>query len=65
MAKAYYKTNNKSCVLLKILWIMGYCVIGFGIPSVVDSRYLPTRRSEASNYGLDRLSDLIKNVNNH
>lgn len=64
MAKTYSKTNNKHCVLSKFFCIMGYCVIGFGIPSVVDSRYLPTRRSESSNYGLDRLSDLIKNVNN-
>lgn len=62
MAKVQFHQNKSRFNLMKWWWWMVYCIIGFGIPHLVDSRYLPTRRSEPNSYGLDRLGDLIKDV---
>lgn len=62
MGGLHYKNSEKHFIHSKFVCIIVYCVIAFGILNVVDSRYLPTRRSEPNTNGLDRLSDLIKNV---
>lgn len=46
-------------------WWCLYCVVMLGIPSGVESRYLPTRRSSLSSDGeFERLQELLRNVRN-
>lgn len=56
------KTTVKVFNLVFIYWWIAYCIIGLGIPTVVDSKYLPTRRSDPSIDGLDRLREILSDV---
>lgn len=47
---------------LMIWWWIVNCIIGLGIPRVVESRYLPTRRSSPSDDRFDRLRELLHDV---
>lgn len=55
------RSIKKHCISVKILCLVTLCLLFMRIPQS-NARYLPTRRSEPSDYGLDRLSDLLKNV---
>lgn len=61
-AKMAGKKTKQYFKYLKIVWVVGFFVIGFGNLDVADARYLPTRRSEPNSNELERLSDLIRNV---
>lgn len=45
-----------------VSWWIACCIIGIGLPSLVDARYLPTRRSKPTNEGFDRLRELLRDV---
>lgn len=54
------KSTNFNLIL--IYWWIVFCIIGIGIPTVLCGRYLPTRRSDPSMDGLDRLREVLREV---